>query len=763
METKKLFFLSCLLLISLSILSIISQAKIVLSTPAEQYNLGDTVKQDIKVITTDIFDGFLRTNLVCSGNVSQNASQTTLLYYSPFLTEANKEKALSFSITAQNPGTCYILVSLERDNSKVDEAKTSNFVITNKINIEATLNKQFFMPGQDLKITGKITMANGKEFTGAVTILEGAKNYSTVASKGSFTTTITLEKTLSPGKHVLLIQANDNKRNSGSINVNYEVGIVKTELKLETNNDTIQPEEILIITASLIDQAGNVLEDNISLKLVQLQDLSLAMQKRNNLIEEVVVSGEPIKYKFNHDASPQDYRLEASTSGFNVEKIITVPRVEKINYTVIIPNNSAKSTLIVRNIGNVVYQKPLEVIFRIDDIEVKKVLDISLDVNEEKTYSLNIIKGPEGLYEVTLRSEGQSKSFMDVPITGKVASFLDFKNSDISLQWIIIPILLIAFLSIIVIAIRKNFFASIGEVFKSKKKTKDYGRVYGFETYKYEESSSKKSSPKSEPMPKREIEKPRETIKMSHVVNRQTNQRIERAAINDTATMSSRNETLQDIFDKHSGMLAATKIIPATIAGQKQDVTILDIKINGLNSLSNIKNTDSFLFRELSDSYFSKIIKRISVNSGVAGFYDNNFMIMFNVIPQSNHAAQAVKTAQDIKKITDEFNQELSMKKQLFQLNIGAGIHTGSLVLTSIGLDKAIKYSPIQDTANIAKSLERKAFKNEILMSEATYNQVSGIIQAKKITPLALGNKAIPAYLLQEAVEKKKDSPYWAK
>jgi len=103
------------------------------------------------------------------------------------------------------------------------------------------------------------------------------------------------------------------------------------------------------------------------------------------------------------------------------------------------------------------------------------------------------------------------------------------------------------------------------------------------------------------------------------------------------------------------------------------------------------------------------------------------------------------------------------MKKQLFQLNIGAGIHTGSLVLTSIGLDKAIKYSPIQDTANIAKSLERKAFKNEILMSEATYNQVSGIIQAKKITPLALGNKAIPAYLLQEAVEKKKDSPYWAK
>ncbi len=763
MDTKKIF-LSLTLLIGVIILIAGVQAKIVLSTPSEQYNLGDTIKQTITVITTENFNGFLRSSLVCSSNSSQN--QSTLLYYSPIITEANKEKAFSFSVSPTSIGNCYILALLEKDNSKVEEAKTSNFIITNKINIEASLNKQFFMPEQSLKVTGKIIMANGKEFSGAVTILEENKNYSTVASKGSFTTTIDLEKTIAPGKHVLLIQANDDKNNFGSVNINFEVGTVETELKIDINNETINPGEILIITPSLLDQAGNIIPENISLKLVQLEDLSLAMQKRTDLVEAIVLSGNSLQYKFDLYANPQDYRIEAETSGFKLEKIISVSRVEKINYTIVMSNDTAKSTLIARNLGNVRYQKPLEIIFKIGDTEVTKVLSIDLEVNEEKSYSLNIIKGPEGLYEITLKSEGQINSFTDVPITGRISGFLNMSNTNSSLTWIIIPILIVALLAVILIAIRKNFFVNL---FTPKKK-KQSQKVYGFETYKEETQTSLPLTKKDNQKPissfssakKQEKDRPA-AMKMSHVVKKEINKTVERAAIQDSRTYSSRNDTLQDIFENNSGSLAASKIIPATIAGQKQEVTILNIKINGLNSLANIKNTDSFLFKELSNEYFSKIIKRISVNSGVASFYDNNFMILFNILPQANHTAQALKTAQEIKKITDEFNQELSMKKQLFQLNFAAGIHTGSLIITSIGSDKSIKYSPVQDTTNIAKSLERKAFKNEILLSEPAYNKVSSVIQAKKITPLALGNKAIPAYLVQETVAKKKDEPYWAK
>lgn len=792
MESKKIF-LSLILLISIMMFLNSIQAKIVLSNPVEQYNLGDEIKQDIKVLTIEPFNGFLRASLVCemssatpiisevnttnstktnktnssapaqnTQTVSSVINSTVLLYYSPIATESNKEKSVSFSINAQNPGKCYILASLERQDKKIEEARTSIFLITSSINIEAVLNKQLFSPEQQLKVTGKIIMANGKEFNGAAIIFLDKRNFSSVVSKGSFSQTITLEKKISPGKHFLTIQASDDKGNFGIGNLTFEVTTIKTSLDIKVNNQTIMPDEILVITPSVLDQAGNIISENISLRLVQLNDLALTMQKRIILLEEIVLSGNSTQYKFAKDASPQDYTLEATGSGFAEQKTITVPRVEKINYTIIQSNGTENSVLVIKNIGNVKYQKPLEINFVIEDVSINKVIDVSLDVNEERTYSLNMIKGPEGLYKVTLKSEGEIKSFTDIPITGKVSSFLNLDSNETfkDFPWLILPLILIAALTIFLVFIRRDFFIKL---FKSKKKTKVAEKLYGFETYNEQKTLPlKKESQK--PISSFSSPKRSEPIKMSAFQKKTSMEKTEKAAMKDSQRFSTKNELIQDIYERNAdSMLPAIKIIPATITGQKQEVTLLNIRINGLNYLTNLKNTDSYLFKELSEQFFSNVIKRISANSGVSGFYDNHLMIMFNVIPQANHASLAVKTAQEIKKIIEEFNQQLSSKKQLFEFNVAAGIHTGPLVLTSIGLDKSIKYSPIQDTTTIAQALEKKAFKNEILLSEMTYNKVSGIVQTKKITPVTIGNKAIPTYLVQEQAEKKKDSPYWMK
>ena len=86
-------------------LSMPAQAKIVLNSMNEQYNLGDEISQTLNVMTIDSFRGFLRASLYCG-------EQETLIFYSPISTEQNKEKTFSFKFIASQAGTCYIQATL---------------------------------------------------------------------------------------------------------------------------------------------------------------------------------------------------------------------------------------------------------------------------------------------------------------------------------------------------------------------------------------------------------------------------------------------------------------------------------------------------------------------------------------------------------------------------------------------------------------------------------------------------------------------------
>ncbi len=792
MRNKTAFLIfGVLIIISIFALSYV-QAKIVLNSMNEQYNLGDEISQTLSVMTVDNFQGFLRASLYCG-------EQETLIFYSPISTEQNKEKTFSFKFMASQAGACYIQATLEK-GSIIELEQSEMFDITSEIKIVPSLNKQFFMPGEELKISGKVTMINGKEFNGAARIILDDREYSSLVIRGAFSESIILEKNIAPGQHMLIIQLNDDKGNSGLSQITFEVGIVKTALIIETDKDTVLPGDILTIYPVVVDQAYNPLDEPIYVKLVRVDNLGLGFQKSIILLNEVINSTNQtnqtnetyvrpsVFYRFPLDAPPQDYVIEASGAGFTTKKIVYVPVVEKISYEI------SGSTLIIKNIGNVVYQKPIELSLVYGDVQIDKIINTKIKVDGQIEYDLNELKVPQGNYEVSLTSvEGTEKlSQVSLGITGQASGSLNLEKKE---SFFFPMIVLILVLVIILILIeRKSFFG----IFKKKKnKRQPPASVRGYEVYHddYDTKETKQVSvPAQKPssanygrsfssnhsaaqqnlksqgntasISKKMAEQPKQAqnyMKMSDITRGHQKSRIEASTSNDKRIFSSRIDVIKALFDKYAENLIASKIEPKTIAGQKKEISVLMLRVGGMNDLISLKNKDSFLFSELADTYFSKVLKRIQVNGGVADLYDNQFIIMFNVNPQGNHQAMALKTAQEIKKITQELNQELAVRGQTFQLSIGAGLHSGPLIVSSIGADKSLKYTPIQDTTNIAKALERKAFKGEIIMSESFYNQVSSIAQAKKITPLATGNIAMNAYLIQDKVEEKKNVPYWAK
>lgn len=798
MKNKKimLVFLAifCLLLTS-TIFAQQAQAKIVFSTMNEQYNLGDDINQNIKVITSEDFKGFLRALLVCTSqdSASENfTGQETLLFYSPVTLSQNKEKQFSFSFTASSPSRCYILATLEKNNNVAEDGKSATFLMTDKVNLELTTNKQYFLPEDGLKITGKATMANGKSFSGAVTITLENKDYTTTASGGSFSYTISLDKTISPGMHKVLVKVIDDKNNQGEASTNYEVGIVKTALAIQVNNDTFLPGEMLIIIPSLLDQANNTLQENLSVSIVQIQDLLLGFQKKQILLSEIVVSGSSTQYKFSKEAIPQDYQITVTGAGFTAEKVVRIAAVEKITYYM------EDSTLFVQNVGNVRYQKPLEIYFTLEGVTNQKIINLDLAVNEERSYKLS---APKGIYDLLFKSNNEVNEVDKVPISGSVIGTLDLENQK--RQSTLIPIIILivfVFLVSIIILLKMGVFGNFGKIFKKKKKRLPE-KVFGYEVYHDDGSTSKLSEVRSKQIDNKinnkdnsDIKsinslnavrrspqssssklisssvssKPQtsysysQRVKMSDIKNYNQKKSTEVAVNNDILLFSSSSDIMKNVFDKYASKLEAQRIVPATIAGQKKEVSIIMLRVSGMSELADLKKRDTYLFDELSNSYFSKVVQKISQSRGVANFADGHFIIFFNAVDQPNHYSQALRTVQEIKKATDEFNQELAAKGQSLRFGIAASLHAGPLMVTSIGADRTLKYAPLADTTTIAKALEKKAFKGEILMSEPFYNKVSGAVQVKKITPLSMGANAMNVYMIQEVVqEKKKNAPYW--
>jgi adenylate cyclase len=88
-----------------------------------------------------------------------------------------------------------------------------------------------------------------------------------------------------------------------------------------------------------------------------------------------------------------------------------------------------------------------------------------------------------------------------------------------------------------------------------------------------------------------------------------------------------------------------------------------------------------------------------------------------------------------------QFNQARS-GTNLPPISIGVGIHTGRLVSGYIGSSRALSYTVIGDTANTSARLCGVAQPGQILVSQATLDQLGGRFSFTKLPAVSLKGKA---------------------
>ncbi|MCS7134341.1 MAG: hypothetical protein NZ889_00580 [Candidatus Pacearchaeota archaeon] len=658
-----------------------AEAKIVFTKPFNTYNLGDRIEQQISLTSNTGFEGFFRVMLLCDG-------KEFLIFYSPVIIQPEKEKMIDLSFVHNVTGSCKFFATLEKEKV-IENAFSESFLITDEIVLDLKLSKQYFFPGKNLEIEGKVHKRSGEPFTGKVDLFFFGKNFSTSVVKGEFFFRTEIPKNAKAGRNFCIVNVSDDFGNKGSAILEFDVASVPSSLVIELNNETLIPGTLLVVVPKLLDQSDTTIRENVSLRIFKVEDF-LFFQKKELLIEKLVQSGASSFYRFGNFSEPGYYIIEAYSQGFRTTKIVYVLPVEKIDI------NLSGNILEVKNLGNVPYKKPLEIKLEMGNFSRTLVIDLDLDVNETKIFKL---EAPKGTYELTFLLPEQKK--LRTNLIGKVVAAVELgKERKKDYSWVVL-----------VIALGLASFFVARKLLK--KKVKKNLKKQSVKILK-----EKKSKEVREKMPVQLF-------------------------FGETPT---EDDPFKKIFLKNSSQFAAPYLERAKLVGAaKKQVSVVACNLRNFFELENLRKKNTIQFERIINNFFQSLIKIVRSYGGVLDYNKNEILIFFL---KEDQELNAVKVANELRVFVTKFNEELKKEGIEFELSSGFGVNSGLLAFSES--EKVIRYEE-SETTKISRALSKKAFDGEVLLASSIYIKIGSLINVKRITPLYLDERrAVECFLLQQ-------------
>jgi class 3 adenylate cyclase len=205
-------------------------------------------------------------------------------------------------------------------------------------------------------------------------------------------------------------------------------------------------------------------------------------------------------------------------------------------------------------------------------------------------------------------------------------------------------------------------------------------------------------------------------------------------AFNEMGESLQQKERIQSAFGRYVSESVLRQLLETPegdeLGGAERELTIAFIDIRGFTRISeDMKARDVVA---LLNEFFQLVSDRILARGGtIDKFIGDSVMVYFGApLHHEDHAVRAVTAAMDIVQACAERNRELALDPQRaigpHLIEPGIGVHTGMVVVGSIGSDRRADYTAVGDAVNVAHRLEKLARPGEILVSEAVQRHVRG-------------------------------------
>jgi class 3 adenylate cyclase/tetratricopeptide (TPR) repeat protein len=182
---------------------------------------------------------------------------------------------------------------------------------------------------------------------------------------------------------------------------------------------------------------------------------------------------------------------------------------------------------------------------------------------------------------------------------------------------------------------------------------------------------------------------------------------------------------------------------PAPHDGERKQVTVLFCDLVGSTAIA--ERLDPEDYREIIDRYLERVFPEIYRFGGIVNtLAGDGLMALFGApVAHEDDPRRAVRAALAIRETLARLAETLRGERGI-ELQARIGIHTGPVVVGTVGNSFKMDYTAIGDTTNLAARLQTAARPGSILMSESTQRLVRGFFVVEPTGPLEVRGKSDP-------------------
>ena len=210
-------------------------------------------------------------------------------------------------------------------------------------------------------------------------------------------------------------------------------------------------------------------------------------------------------------------------------------------------------------------------------------------------------------------------------------------------------------------------------------------------------------------------------------------------AFNEMGESLQQKERIQSAFGRYVSENVLRQLLETPegdeLGGAERELTIAFIDLRGFTRLSeDMKARDVVA---LLNEFFQLVSDRILARGGtIDKFIGDSVMAYFGApLHHADHAVRAVTAATEIVRACAARNRARSRDPHpdapAAAIEPGIGVHTGIVIVGSIGSDRRADYTAVGDAVNVAHRLEKLARPGEILVSEAVQRHVRGAFRLR--------------------------------
>ncbi len=164
------------------------------------------------------------------------------------------------------------------------------------------------------------------------------------------------------------------------------------------------------------------------------------------------------------------------------------------------------------------------------------------------------------------------------------------------------------------------------------------------------------------------------------------------------------------------------------IGGARKTVTVLMADLRGFTSLSETRDPAEMV--QLLNQYLERMSVIINKYDGIIDEIIGDAILAIFGAPESHgdDPERAVACALEMQ------NSLITLNNELFgsgypPLEMGIGINTGNVIVGNIGSELRMKYGIVGAAVNMAARIESNSIGGQVLMGEATYDQVREVVR----------------------------------